>query len=87
MSQTKKKSKFALNKSLSMNEDLNLFNSSLSSRINEEEEYDSDEQPKKEVKREIGVFEEFKIKYDELRKENMEKRSEIDELKRVNKRL
>ena len=70
-----------------MNEDLNLFNSSLSSRINEEEEYDSDEQPKKEVKREIGVFEEFKIKYDELRKENMEKRSEIDELKRVNKRL
>lgn len=70
-----------------MNEDLNLFNSSFSSRINEEEEYDSDEQPKKEVKREIGVFEEFKIKYDELRKENMEKRSEIDELKRVNKRL
>ena len=87
MSQTKKKSKFALNKSLSMNEDLNLFNSSFSSRINEEEEYDSDEQPKKEVKREIGVFEEFKIKYDELRKENMEKRNEIDELKRVNKRL
>lgn len=43
MSQTKKKSKFSLNKSLSMNEDLNLFNSSLSGRINEEEEYDSDE--------------------------------------------
>lgn len=43
MSQTKKKSKFSLNKSLSMNEDLNLFNSSFSSRINEEEEYDSDE--------------------------------------------
>ena len=34
----------------------------------------------------MGIFEEFKIKYDEVRKDNETKRKELEELSRVNKR-